>query len=51
MARSLENMLNSDRKPWDREERDRYPFDDMKKMSQPQALLYGHLPMAAAIGP
>jgi hypothetical protein len=31
MARSLENMLNSERKPCEREERDGYPFNDIGK--------------------
>jgi hypothetical protein len=41
IARSLENMLKSERNPWDREEREWYPFADMEKLSQPQSLLYG----------
>jgi hypothetical protein len=36
MARSLENMLNSERNPWEREEREGYPFEDMKKLDRPR---------------
>jgi hypothetical protein len=32
MARSLEKILNNERTPCDREEREEKPFDDMKKM-------------------
>src|ERR1035441_8511396 len=41
MARSLENMLKSERSPCDREERDGYPFNDIGKLVLPQGLLYG----------
>jgi len=41
MARSLENMLKSERRPWDREERDGYPFNDIRDLNLPQNVLYG----------
>src|ERR1017187_7614778 len=44
MARSLENMLKSERRPCDREEREGYPFNDIGKLVLPQGLLYGHRP-------
>jgi hypothetical protein len=28
-------MLNSERNPWEREEREGYPFEDMKKLDLP----------------
>jgi hypothetical protein len=31
MARSLENMLKSERRPWLRDEREGYPFNDIGK--------------------
>jgi hypothetical protein len=29
-------MLNSERNPWEREEREGYPFEDMKKLDRPR---------------
>jgi len=37
-------MLKSERNPWEREERDGYPFDDMEKLDLPRKSWKFNLP-------